>query len=151
MAPPPAEVEWALTDADVREWRGAYTAEATRRRKQAASDRPEQAAGSDEYPTAEHSYELKQHVLVSWGNGITRARLLRGTTSVLLLDGEKPHGNPLAPGAPLRIGLPGTPRMLRARLAAHVQGNMFLVSLGSRAVRGASRARVDLPAVVRVP
>ena len=41
--------------------------------------------------------------------------------------------------------------MLPARLAAHVRGDLFLVSLGSRAVRGAVRARVDLPAVVRAP
>lgn len=146
------ENEWALTDADVREWREAYVAEATRRRKEVTSDSGDQDAGpeEDDIP-AERSDEQKEHVLVSWGSGITRARLLRGTSSVLLLEGEKPSGGLLTPGAPLRVGLPDAPRMLPARLAAHARGDMFLVSLGTRAVRGAARVRVDLPAIVRAP
>ena len=151
IAPHLAEPEWALTDAEVREWREAYIAKAARRRAETTPQAGDQQAGSADNAEAERSDEDKQHVLVSWGSGITRARLLRGTSSVLLLEGERPNGGPLAPGASLRVGLPGTPRMLPARLAAHVRGDMFLVSLGSRAVRGAARARVDLPAMVRAP
>lgn len=148
MAAHLAESEWTLTETDVREWRENYMAKVNRRRK-GASD--EELAEPEGNAVEKRSIEDKQHVLVSWGSGITRARLLRGTSSVLLLAGQKPSGAPLAPGAPLRVGLPGTPRMLPARLAAHVRGDMFLVSLGSRAVRGAARARVDLPAIVRAP
>jgi hypothetical protein len=39
--------------------------------------------------------------------------------------------------------------MLSARLAAYGQGGRYLVALGSRAVRGALRVRVDLPGIVR--
>ena len=148
MAAHLAESEFALTDAEVREWRENYVAKVNRRRKGPSEPDDEQGHQSD---VTVPSDEDKQHVLVSWGSGITRARLLRGTSSVLLLEGQQPSGGPPVPGAPLRVGLPGTPRMLPARLAAHVRGDIFLVSLGSRAVRGAARARVDLPAIVRAP
>jgi hypothetical protein len=138
--------EWTITEADVREWRKTYVAKANGRRKAIDGDAP---PADPEEASATPTDQAAQHALVSWGNGITRARLLRVTRSVILVEGEKPNGTPLAPGAPLRVGLPGTPRMLPARLAAYGQANVFLVSLGSRAVRGASRTRVDLPAVVR--
>jgi hypothetical protein len=147
MAAHLAESEFTLTDAEVRGWRENYVAKVNRRRN-GASDAVDEHAESE---AAAPSDEDKQHVLVSWGSGITRARLLRGTSSVLLLEGHQPSGGIPVPGAPLRVGLPGTPRMLPARLAAHIRGDMFLVSLGSRAVRGAARARVDLPAIVRAP
>jgi hypothetical protein len=41
------------------------------------------------------------------------------------------------------------PKMLSARLAAYGQGGRYLVVLGTRAVRGALRVRLNLPAVVR--
>ncbi len=148
MAAHLAESEWTLTDAEVRNWRESYLAKLNRRRKESLAEADDASAASE---GSARSPEDKQHVLISWGSGITRARLLRGTSSVLLLEGQQPSGSALVPGAPLRVGLPGTPRMLPARLAAHVRGDMFLVSLGSRAVRGAARARVDLPAIVRAP
>ena len=39
--------------------------------------------------------------------------------------------------------------MVQCRLAAYGQNNRFLIALGSRAVRGAARVRVDLRGVMR--
>lgn len=87
---------------------------------------------------------------VSWGNGVTRARVLQATASVVLLQGEKPVGTPLPPGSPLRVALPGSAHLLPGRLAAYGEDDRYLVALGSRAVRGAARVRTDLRATVHL-
>jgi PilZ domain len=103
--------------------------------------------GRDGAPEVERDSE-RQEALVSWGNGVTRARVVQGTSSVLLLEGERPLGGPLPPGAPLRVALPGAPHMVAGRLAAYGENGRYLISLGSRAVRGAARIRTDLRAMV---
>ncbi len=102
------DARWSLTGSDVREWKEAYGQQATQPTDQhdgAATD----ASKSDE----------AQYALVSWGTGITRARLLHVTSGVLLLEGEQAPGKPLPPGTPVRVGLPGTPHMVPGRLAAY--------------------------------
>jgi hypothetical protein len=88
---------------------------------------------------------------VSHGGQVARARLLQATPSVLLLEGPLPGGRELPIGSFLQVALPGQARTLEARLAAYGDGDRYLVSLGSRAVRGAVRMQVDLPAVARGP
>jgi hypothetical protein len=146
MGPRLQEADWTLTENDVREWRDEYADQISQRREANAHDKagaPAEAAG--EQP----ALEVELHALVSWPTGITQAQLLHGSPSVLLLEGERPPGGPPQPGTPLRVGLPGLPRMVTARLAAYGQSGRYLVALGSRAVRGALRVRVDLPGVVR--
>jgi len=83
--------------------------------------------------------------MVSWGSRVTRAKLLLNTPGVVLLEGEIGAGANARAGIPVRIGLPGARNMVDGRLAAIGQNQRFLVALGSRAVRGAARVRVDLP------
>ena len=90
-----------------------------------------------------------QRACVAFGNEVTYPRLVQTTPNVLLLEGDLPGGATLAVGTPLRIGLPGSSHLSEARLAATAEGGRYLVSLGTRAVRGAARVAVDLPAVVR--
>jgi hypothetical protein len=141
------EAEWILSETDVRTWRETYAEHAA----QGTATNAARSQRSISDPEAAASGEVEQHTLVSWPSGLTRAQLLRVSPSVLLLEGERPPGVLPAPGAPLRVGLPGLPRMVPARLASFGQGSRFLVALGSRAVRGAVRVRVDLPGVVRSP
>jgi len=138
IAPKLAEAEWSLSETEVRDWQAAYR----QRKAQGGSSQTSSAA------TDEPREEIAPYALVSWGNGITRAEILQATTSVLLLQGDRPTGTALSPGSPLRVGLPGSPHMLPARLATYGQNNRYLVALGSRAVRGAARVRIDLRAVV---
>jgi len=88
-------------------------------------------------------------VQVAFGRVVAPARLVQATPNVLLLEGELPGGQWLPVGTPLRVTWPGQAELLEARLAAHADGGRYLVALGSRAVRGAARVRVDLPALAR--
>jgi hypothetical protein len=87
--------------------------------------------------------------LVSWGSATTSAKIVQATPSVLVLQGELPEGPPLPPGAPVQVELADSQRAVQARVAAYGQGGRYLLALGMRAVRGAARVRVDLPATVR--
>lgn len=136
VAPRLDDAEWTLTESDVRDWQTAY-------RQRTRPTEPRTAVAQENEESA--------YALVSWGNGVTRAEIVQATSSVLLLEGDRPAGTPLPSGSPVRVGLPGTPQMLPARLAAYGQQNRFLVALGSRAIRGAARARVDLRAVAHYP
>jgi PilZ domain-containing protein len=79
-----------------------------------------------------------------------RAEVLGSTSNVLLLQG--PENGALPPlGAPVRLKLDWDHRTLNGRLAAHGVAGRFLVSVGERAIRGARRFPVDLPAVARSP
>jgi hypothetical protein len=139
IAPRLDEATWSLTESDVRDWKEAYGQQATRPSTKQTDETASDASKSDE----------PQYALVSWGTGITRARLLHVTPGVLLLEGEQAPGKPLPPGAPLRVGLPGTNTMVPGRLAASGQQGRFLIALGSRAVRGSARVRVELRAIAR--
>jgi hypothetical protein len=139
IAPLLVEPTWTLLEADVREWLESYRERQKQPRTSDTDDARRTDTGAEDAPYA----------TVSWGNGVTRADILQATTSVLLLQGDKPAGPLLPPGSPIRVGLPGTPHMLPARLAAHGQNNRYLIALGSRAVRGAARVRLDLRAIVR--
>lgn len=86
-------------------------------------------------------------ISVAFGNELSEARVLHATPNVLLLEGELP---PLPVGTPLRVALAGSAGPVEARLAATVDNGRYLVAIGSRAVRGAARVKVDLPAVCRV-
>jgi hypothetical protein len=88
-------------------------------------------------------------VQVTFGRAVASARLVQATPNVLLLEGELPGGARLPVGTPLRVTRPGQAELLEARLAAHGDRGRYLVALGSRAVRGAARVRVDLPALAR--
>jgi hypothetical protein len=158
MRPRLEEAEWSLTEADIRGWREMYTAQArhkpaaaaeTEAGAEAAAEAPAASPPDSQPAKATTGEGIEAHALVSWPNGITRAQLLHMTASVLVLEGEHPPGAQPSPGLPVRVGLPGDPRMIAGRLAAFGRGGRFLVAVGSRPVRGAMRYRVDLPAVVR--
>jgi hypothetical protein len=168
IAPRLEEADWSLTEAEVRDWQAAYSEQASKKRPrqqshgddQPESESPAEPSGNAEAesePSGQASAEAAQEpvrelaadALVSWPSGITRAQVLRLTTSVMLLEGERPPGAPPVAGVSLRVGLPGLPRMIPARLAALGQGQRYLIALGSRAVRGALRVRVDVAGIMR--
>jgi PilZ domain len=83
--------------------------------------------------------------IVSWTTGVTQARLVRMTPSVLLLEGTPPDERPEI-GTPVQVSIPGMSRMRPARLAAFAPDGRILLALGKRPVRGAVRIQTDLPA-----
>jgi hypothetical protein len=155
---------WTLSEIEVRAWNVNFIQQQERRRTfdtpESEVAEPEEEAAAERAPAtpeedlaeADSVEELDavagQDLLIAWGREVTRASILHVTSSVLLLEGDKPRARALAPGAPVRIGRPGRTPSVPARLAADGQGRRYLLTLGSRAVRGTPRARVDLPAIV---
>jgi len=95
------------------------------------------------------TYPVAEDAEVAWDAATTNARVLQVTSSVLVLEGDLPPGERLAPGTPVGVRMPGSTRVVPARVAAYGQNGRYLLALGTRAVRGAARIHVDLPAVVR--
>jgi hypothetical protein len=87
--------------------------------------------------------------IVSWTTGVTQARLVRMTPSVLLLEGMPPEERPEI-GTPVQVSIPGMSRMQPARLATFAPDGRFLLALGKRPVRGAVRVQTDLPAELTI-
>lgn len=91
---------------------------------------------------------LRVPVKAEIAGAILKAEVLGSTSNVLLLQG--PENGALPPlGAPVRLKLDWDHRTLNGRLAAHGVAGRFLVSVGERAIRGARRFPVDLPALAR--
>ena len=94
--------------------------------------------------------ETQATAIVAWPTGIvTRARLVRNTPSVLLLQGDGPAVRPEL-GTPVEVSLPGSARVVPARLAAFASDGRFLLAVGKRPVRGAMRVFVDLPGRIEI-
>jgi hypothetical protein len=102
------------------------------------------------YLEAPHLPADDQPALIVWADGVTHARLLFSTPDVLLMAGLAPGGARLPAGAPVQVGLPNKPDMISGRLTAYGEHDRFMIALGSRAVRGAARVRVDVRAMAHV-
>jgi hypothetical protein len=154
---------WTLTETEVRAWNANFVAKlATDECEVVESDdqvlEPEPLAEpepvdnvADEPPSPENVGTTGQELLVAWGREVTRATILHVSPSVLLLEGDRPRGRVLTPGVLVRIGRPGRPPAVPARLAADGQNRRYLLALGSRAVRGTPRVRVSLPGMLNGP
>ncbi len=153
------QASWSLTEADIRAWAAAYEGRRYRRlpaaprpvaappRRPAASPPPPAAAPPPETPVVP---PLAEEVAVQWERGeTTTARLLYTTSNILLLEGDRPGGRAPPAGALLRLTLAGERTSRAGRLAAYGQGRVYLVALGSRAIRRSRRYKVNLPATIR--
>jgi hypothetical protein len=165
--------QWTLSETEVRAWNANFVERQARLKPRGQGEAAKVAEGPDEEPDADspetplaeeatrtlaaESLTLDvgaagQDVLVAWGKEVTRAKILHVTSSVLLLEGDKPRAqHTLKAGTPVRVGRPGRPPTTPARLAADGQGARYLLALGLRAVRGTQRVRVDVPALVGAP
>ncbi len=142
--------EWTLTEEDVQEWAREYKAapESVVRPRDAPAGPRSRATktGSDA------ARDVREQIDVDWENGqVTRADLVYKTDSALLLKGKKPSGRTLPVGSLVRIHVRGGARSISGRIATYGQSDIYLVALGTRAVRRAPRYRVDLPVLVRSP
>jgi hypothetical protein len=94
------------------------------------------------------SSDLLTEVRVSWdGEGGRPAFLVHAAPNMLVLEDSDPEQPAPAPGTSVRIESPR--ETLVGRVAEHGRAGRFLVSLGDRPVRRATRLRVHLPATLR--
>ena len=161
---------WTLSETEVRAWNANFVQQGDRQkpaadsvavRDEAEADAepdgdtdPEadtQGAPPEEAPSRKNVGAAGQELLVAWGREVTRATILHVSPSVLLLEGDKPVGRAGAPGAMVHVGRPGRTPAVPARVAADGQNRRYLLALGSRAVRGATRVRVNLPGMLNTP
>jgi PilZ domain len=150
--------QWTLSETEVRAWNANYV-ERNERLTLRFEEEPDEAA-EDPPDTPERTREPRrptpggigtagQDLLVTWGKEVTVAKILHVTHSVILLEGPKPRArHALKAGTLVRVGRPGRPPSVPARLAADGQGARYLLALGLRAVRGTQRHRVNIPAIV---
>ena len=157
--------QWTLSETEVRAWNANFVERQERLKPSCeeedepddsdeaeAEPQPERTKRGDDAATDPRQLGLAgEDLLVAWGKETKRARILHLTSSVLLLEGDKPAGQAMKPGALVRIGRPGRPPATPARVAADGQGARYLLALGLRAVRGLPRVKVDLPAIVGAP
>jgi len=79
----------------------------------------------------------------------TIAVILHSSHDMLVLEAADPRIALPPPGT--RVSVTGESMKVDGRLAEHGRSGRFLVSLGSRPVRGAVRLRVSLPGTLRCP
>ncbi len=159
IAPRAQQPEWSLTEEDIRGWASRYeTYQAILRQNRARQQAttpvavpPTQPQRGPDTPKTRQDERVSSMVRVVWDRGApTTARLLYKTAQMALLEGDVPAGgHPPAVGTLVRLTFPGEKGMRGGRIAAYGQSNVYLVALGSRAIRGSKRVRVDLPAVVQ--
>ncbi len=148
------EEEWSVSEEDVRAWASRYdTYQAIleqSRARQATTGPGRTGGGSGHQDSSDPPgpSTASNVVRITWDRGgLTTAKLLYRTAQVVLLDGEMPSGGrPPAIGTLVRLTLPGERGTRGGRIAAYGQSSVYLIALGSRAIRGSRRVRVDLPA-----
>ena len=95
------------------------------------------------------SGQVLTEVTVSWDAEKTgrAAYLIHAAHNMLVLEAGDPSLPPPADGTPVTVE--GPRETLVGKVAEHGRGGRFLVSLGDRPIRRATRLRVSVPACVR--
>ncbi len=156
---------WTITEDEVEAWTAEY---ARRRRTRTATAtapprpplEPPPPAGESEPEAVAHEPPRQRPagqataptvcVAVKWERGeSSQAKVLYATPSIMLLEGEKPSGRMPPAGTLVRLQVSGERVLRTGRLAAAGQGDVYLVAMGSRAIRRSPRVRVDLQGTIR--